>query len=215
MCEMRHSGDEEDDAEPKAKKDAKRDDGDEEDADADEAAMKERAKADSPIPAAAREGQLFVDEVGDRALAEGSAALEPDLQALLTDVQAASDYEDLRLRLLARHGAMNRKDLAKLVERAILLAELGGRFAVRKEAADGRASKAALRALPSAPVPKPPEPKPPAPDVATQVAAGIVAAAKEIAEALKAAHPPPAPTRKSIVLMRNGQGVVVGAEMKE
>jgi phage gp29-like protein len=102
----------------------------------DDAAQREarlNEKKDPPLPKAAVEGQLYADALTDASVAQAAQVLGPDIVGLANDIGASTDYEDLRRRLLTRHAHMDRKPLAKLVEKAIRLAEMAGKFAVRKE----------------------------------------------------------------------------------
>lgn len=79
-------------------------------------------------------GQVYVDRLADRAAEQATELLDQDLQAVLRAVQSATDYEDLRQRLLAVFAELDPLALAELTERALLMADLAGRWAVLKDA---------------------------------------------------------------------------------
>lgn len=75
-------------------------------------------------------GQLYADAVADSGTLSGRDALAPDLASVIAAIDAATDYEDLRRRLLDAYGQMSSEKLARLMERALILAEFAGRAAV-------------------------------------------------------------------------------------
>ena len=79
-------------------------------------------------------GQMYADTVADRAAEQASDLIDADLRAVLRAVQQATDYEDLRQRLLSVFADMDPIALAELAERAMLMADLAGRWAVREDA---------------------------------------------------------------------------------
>jgi phage gp29-like protein len=87
----------------------------------------------APLPKGAIEGQSFADELIEGARRLGVAALDPDLKAVMSDLHAAKDYDDLRARLVVRHADMDRNRLAVLVERTMLLAQLAGRLSAKRQ----------------------------------------------------------------------------------
>lgn len=80
------------------------------------------------------EGQLYADALTERALERGRAALHPTIDAILEELEAATDYNDLRERLRARYRTMSPEELSGLVQSAMLLGELAGRTAVNRDA---------------------------------------------------------------------------------
>lgn len=89
---------------------------------------------------AAVQGQVYADAVADAARARARRILAGDVRALLRvveELQPAADggldVHALRQRLLEVYRAMSPDRLARLTERALILAELSGRYAVQKE----------------------------------------------------------------------------------
>lgn len=84
-------------------------------------------------PASARgflRGQIFTDAVGDQGKQLGRDAVAPDLAGLLDVVAASGDFDQLRQGLMDRYGEMTPQALAAVTEKALILAELAGRYAV-------------------------------------------------------------------------------------
>jgi phage gp29-like protein len=79
-------------------------------------------------------GQDYVDRLRASARARAADTLSPDLAAVLAEIAAASDADDLRSRLVARFGAMDPTALADVVRKSRILAELSGRLAVLQDA---------------------------------------------------------------------------------
>lgn len=79
-------------------------------------------------------GQLYVDALVERATDAGIQALQPTLDAVLEELDAARDYEDLRERLRARYEQLDPEELSELVGSVMLLGELAGRAAVNEDA---------------------------------------------------------------------------------
>lgn len=79
------------------------------------------------------EGQLFVDALVDNSAALGRAALKPTLDTIFEELDAATDYDDLRERLRRRYENMSAEDLSELMFRTMLVAELAGRRAVTQD----------------------------------------------------------------------------------
>lgn len=86
-----------------------------------------------PVPPGAHRGQRYIDDLGTKATEQGAKAIETDLHALLHEVQLSSTPEDLRNRLVRRFGTMNPNQLAALIERSELLADLAGRRSVLED----------------------------------------------------------------------------------
>src|SRR5690606_17486226 len=119
------------------------DDGDtDDDADVEEggggrgpAARNRRAYGTPPGSARGRVGgQLYADALTERSLERGKQALKPTIDAILEELDAARDYDDLRERLRARYRTMSPEELSGLVQSAMLLGELAGRTAVNRDA---------------------------------------------------------------------------------
>ncbi len=78
-------------------------------------------------------GQVYADAVADVVVQEAVKTTRHDIAALQVEIAAATDYDDLRTRLLARYKTMDAGPLTELVEKATLLAELNGRFRVLED----------------------------------------------------------------------------------
>lgn len=76
------------------------------------------------------QGQLYADRLADNALQEAAPRVTPWLQALGRAIEEAQDYEVLRERLLELLPGISPDALAALMENALLLSELAGRYAV-------------------------------------------------------------------------------------
>jgi phage gp29-like protein len=79
-----------------------------------------------------RRAQLYADAVADKAKGAAARALAPDLVALNAVIEASSDFDDLRRRLPGALRKMDPARAAALVEKARLMAHLGGRLAAVK-----------------------------------------------------------------------------------
>lgn len=79
------------------------------------------------------DGQLYADALTERGTKAGARALRPDLEVLLSAVEEAEDYEDLRTRLRNAFPKLEPERLSGLVEKAMVLAELAGRHAVQQD----------------------------------------------------------------------------------
>jgi hypothetical protein len=80
------------------------------------------------------EGQLYADALTEDSTAAGIAALWPTLEAIAEELDAATDYEDLRARLRARYQDLDPEELNDIVFSAMALGELAGRAAVNQDA---------------------------------------------------------------------------------
>lgn len=76
--------------------------------------------------------RTYAGRVAARAAAHAVAPLGDNVKAILADVKAATSPEDLKRRLLARAGDLDEKQLAEFTRKAILVAELAGRWEVVK-----------------------------------------------------------------------------------
>jgi len=96
------------------------------------------ALADKQVTALRAKGKAtrdYPEELTKRALALGAAVLAKDLRGLKGDITAATSYEDLQKRLVARYrDKMNPDDLGRLVQRTRIMANLAGRLAIAQEA---------------------------------------------------------------------------------
>jgi phage gp29-like protein len=75
-------------------------------------------------------GQDYVDRLRADVQARAADAISVDLAAVLEEIAAAKDPDDLRARLTARFAAMDPSALAEVTRKARILAELAGRKAV-------------------------------------------------------------------------------------
>jgi hypothetical protein len=80
------------------------------------------------------EGQGYADAVTETHTEAGIKALRPTFEAILEDLDAATDYEDLRARLRARYQDLDPEELSDLVYSAMALGELAGRTATNQDA---------------------------------------------------------------------------------
>jgi phage gp29-like protein len=79
-------------------------------------------------------GQVYADAVADDARDRGADVLAENLLEVLAAIEEAETYADLRIALKKRLGDMTPAAMATVIERALLLAELGGRFSVTEDA---------------------------------------------------------------------------------
>lgn len=82
------------------------------------------------------QGQLFVDELADEAVGKGQEIISGNLSGLLVEIEAATDFNDMRRRLVKAYGAMKPEKLEKVMRAALTLSELNGRHAAREEVGD-------------------------------------------------------------------------------
>lgn len=78
-------------------------------------------------------GQLYADEIGERANRSGAAALRPTVERVLELVDAATDYESLRASLLSEFADLEVSELRDLTASSVTLAMLAGRLAARDD----------------------------------------------------------------------------------
>ena len=77
------------------------------------------------------EAQVFIDELADGLRGQVRDEVAPLLKKVLTEVEAADSYTDLRRRLLALYDEVPAPErLAEVMRQALLLADLAGRAAV-------------------------------------------------------------------------------------
>lgn len=76
--------------------------------------------------------KVYADKLADKGRDRARQALAPDLASIQEEIAAASDYEDLRARLLKRFKRMNASAVEQVIERAEILADLAGRHDVLK-----------------------------------------------------------------------------------
>ena len=78
--------------------------------------------------------QQYVDELAANARDAAARALAPDLRVLQAAVREATNYDDLKRRLVQAYAGMDPSRFARLTEKALLLARLAGNHAVLEEA---------------------------------------------------------------------------------
>lgn len=102
--------------------------------DEDEAAPQPNAVARRRMkPSGALRGQLYADAVTDSAKAAGGRLVAADARKLLEVVMAATDFGDLRDRLVAAYGDMQPDALAEVMQRAMVMADLAGRVSALED----------------------------------------------------------------------------------
>ena len=79
------------------------------------------------------QGQLYADRLADNAREAGARSMRPILARVLEAIDQAEGYDALRARLLELFPSLNPDDLATLMENALILADLAGRYAVRSD----------------------------------------------------------------------------------
>jgi len=84
-------------------------------------------------PSGALQGQLYADQLVDSAKAVGGKLLGQDARRLLEVVMHSLDFEDLRTRIVAAFGEMQPDQLAAVMQRAMVMAELAGQVAVLED----------------------------------------------------------------------------------
>jgi hypothetical protein len=99
-------------------------------ADRDRAAVSLKAER---TPQGKRRAASYADGVADRARQLAARALAVDLATIKEEIDAASSFEDLRGRILRRYKGMDPKRLAGIVEKARIMANLGGRESALRE----------------------------------------------------------------------------------
>lgn len=97
------------------------------------------ARAQADLPAGARAGQAYVDDLAASGTPAGAADLEPDLAVLLRIVretpgrEGKPDEREIKRRLLAAFQGMDPAQLARTVTKTQVLAQLQGRAAVLED----------------------------------------------------------------------------------
>lgn len=84
-------------------------------------------------PSGALRGQLYADELTESAKRAGRRLVAPDVAKLMDAVMHATDFGDLRERVVATFGAMEPSALAEVMQRAMVLAELAGRVSALED----------------------------------------------------------------------------------
>lgn len=86
------------------------------------------------LPPAALEAQMYVDDLAEDGTPLLQAAMAQDVRKVLDLIADAPDYATLRKRLLDAYGEMDAASETKLLHQGLIMAELAGRLAVRREA---------------------------------------------------------------------------------
>lgn len=100
----------------------------------DDAGEQAKLSGKQGLPPGARRGQAYVDRLAELAIHQAAQTLEVDLAELRAHVDAATSPADLRHRLVKAYRGMELAQLALLVDRAQVLAELAGRQSVIEDA---------------------------------------------------------------------------------
>jgi phage gp29-like protein len=79
-------------------------------------------------------GQLFADGLVDTNAPHADAALQPTVDAILEELDAADSHENFRERLHARYATLDASEISELVYRVWVEGELAGRAAVNQDA---------------------------------------------------------------------------------
>lgn len=80
------------------------------------------------------EGQLYGDALAEQSAAKAKNSIKPTMAAILEELDAATDYDDLRARLTARYEQLSPEEISRLVRDTMVLADLNGRYAVNQDA---------------------------------------------------------------------------------
>lgn len=80
-----------------------------------------------------RRAASYAEALERAAERRGKQALSASLEAINEDIAEATDFEDLRRRILHRYRSMSPTALRKVVEKAGIMAQLAGRFDALKE----------------------------------------------------------------------------------
>lgn len=78
-------------------------------------------------------GQLYADQLTDESTAHAIKEIVVTTEAILEELDAAADYDDLRGRLRKRYAKLDPSALTQLVYRAYILSDLAGRAAVTED----------------------------------------------------------------------------------
>ena len=82
-----------------------------------------------------RAGQAYADKLAAASRDAGAAALNPEIDAIMSIIEGLEDTPDwpvkLKQGLLKQYGNASRDEFASVVEKALVLAELAGRYSVK------------------------------------------------------------------------------------
>ena len=79
------------------------------------------------------QGQLYADAVADRLVRRAAEVEAKAFEPVLRELLAARSYDEVRAILMRHYREASPEEIARLAERALLLAELGGRYAVLRD----------------------------------------------------------------------------------
>lgn len=89
--------------------------------------------------AGGRRAERYADTLEEKAKRQAAEIVAGDLHGLLADISAATDYDDLRSKIVLRYSTKMKPDaLAELVKRVRLMAHLAGRYTAHKQITGGR-----------------------------------------------------------------------------
>lgn len=96
-------------------------------------AQASQAEDGGALPAGALEGQMYIDDLAEDGTKKLQLAMASDVRKVLDLIADAPDYATLRKRLQAAYGEMDAETEMALLHQGMIMAELAGRLAVRKE----------------------------------------------------------------------------------
>ena len=79
------------------------------------------------------QGQLYADAVADRLVQRAAEAEWKVFEPVMRELEHAQSYDEVRAILLRHFREASPEEIARLAERALLMAELGGRYAVLRD----------------------------------------------------------------------------------
>jgi phage gp29-like protein len=80
-----------------------------------------------------KRGQWYADALADKAKARAAAELEPDILSVRRVIEESKDFEDVKKRLIAKFKFMDPAPLAALIEKAGIMANFAGKYAVLED----------------------------------------------------------------------------------
>ncbi len=79
------------------------------------------------------QGQLYADAVADRLVQRAAEAERKAFEPVMRELERAQSYDEVRAILLRHFREASPEEIARLAERALLMAEFGGRYAVLRD----------------------------------------------------------------------------------
>lgn len=98
----------------------------------DRSLREEALRAARPAHGRAR-AKLYADGLADKGRRLAARALAVDLAAIKDEIEHATSFDDLRDRIVKRYRGMNPRDLAGIVAKTRIMANLGGRYEALRE----------------------------------------------------------------------------------